>query len=203
LHAITDRAVLELDDLGVRAAALASTGSVVALHARDRTATGEKLTATVRRFLSLAQPPEAAVFVNARPDIAAALGAQGVQLGAGDLLPGDARLVAPSWSGWIGSSVHSTEEARAALEAGADFLMVGPIYRTATHPGRPAAGPGLVSEVASLGRPVIAIGGVTPERSQQLREAGAYGIAAITAAWHVRDPAAAALALLAPWLEAA
>ena len=51
LHAITDRAVLELEDLGVRAAALASTGSVVALHARDRTATGEKLTATVRRFL--------------------------------------------------------------------------------------------------------------------------------------------------------
>jgi thiamine-phosphate pyrophosphorylase len=203
LHAITDRAVLELEDLGVRAAALASTGSVVALHARDRTATGEKLTATARRFLSLARPPEAAVFVNGRPDIAAALGAQGVQLGTGDLLPGDTRLVVGSWSGWIGSSVHSTEEARAALEAGADFLMVGPIYSTATHPGRPAAGPRLVSEVASLGRPVIAIGGVTPERSQQLREAGAYGIAAITAAWHVRDPAAAALALLAPWLEAA
>jgi len=203
LHAITDRAVLELEDLGVRAAALASTGSVVALHARDRTATGEKLTATARRFLSLARPPEAAVFVNGRPDIAAALGAQGVQLGPGDLLPGDTRLVVGSWSGWIGSSVHSTEEARAALEAGADFLMVGPIYSTATHPGRPAAGPRLVSEVASLGRPVIAIGGVTPERSQQLREAGAYGIAAITAAWHVRDPAAAALALLAPWLEAA
>jgi len=203
LHAITDRAVLGLEDLGVRAAALASTGSVVALHARDRTATGEKLTATVRRFLSLARPPEAAVFVNGRPDIAAALGAQGVQLGAGDLLPGDARLVAGGWPGWIGSSVHSIEEAQAALEAGTDFLIVGPIYSTTSHPDRPAAGPGLVTEVARLGRPVIAIGGVTPERSQQLREAGAYGIAAITAAWHVRDPAAAALALLAPWLEAA
>ena len=99
--------------------------------------------------------------------------------------------------------MHSTEEARAALEAGADFLIVGPIYSTTSHPDRPAAGPGLVTEVARLGRPVIAIGGVTPERSPQLREAGAYGIAAITAAWHVRDPAAAALALLAPWLEAA
>jgi thiamine-phosphate pyrophosphorylase len=203
LHAITDRAVLELEDLGVRAAALASTGSVVALHARDRTATGERLTATVRRFLSLARPPEAAVFVNGRPDIAAALGAQGVQLGAGDLLPGDARLAAGGWTGWIGSSVHSIEEARSALEASADFLIVGPIYSTTSHPDRPAAGPGLVTEVARLGRPVIAIGGVTPERSQQLREAGAYGVAAITAAWHVRDPAAAALALLAPWLEAA
>jgi thiamine-phosphate pyrophosphorylase len=99
--------------------------------------------------------------------------------------------------------VHSIEEAQAALEAGTDFLIVGPIYSTTSHPDRPAAGPGLVTEVARLGRPVIAIGGVTPERSQQLREAGAYGIAAISAAWHVRDPAAAALALLAPWLEAA
>ena len=203
LHAITDRTVLELEDLGVRAAALASTGSVVALHARDRTATGEKLTSTVRRFLSLARPPEAAVFVNGRPDIAAALGAQGVQLGAGDLLPSDARLAAGDWSGWIGSSVHSTDEARMAIEAGADFLIVGPIYSTTSHPDRPAAGPGLVTEVAKLGKPVIAIGGVTPERGQELKEGGAYGIAAITAAWHVRDPAAAALALLAPWLEAA
>jgi thiamine-phosphate pyrophosphorylase len=139
--------------------------------------------------------------VNGRPDIAAALAAQGIQLGADDLLPRDARQVVGNWSGWIGSSVHSGDEARAALDAGADFLMVGPIYSTPTHPGRPPAGPGLVNEVASLGRPVIAIGGVTPERTPELREAGAYGIAAISAAWHVRDPAAAALALLAPWLE--
>jgi thiamine-phosphate pyrophosphorylase len=203
LHAVTDRAVLELDDLGVRAAALASTGSVVALHARDRGATGARLIATVRRFLALARPPEASVFVNGRPDIAAALETQGVQLGAGDLLPGDARQVVGNWSGWIGCSVHSGDEARAALDAGADFLMVGPIYSTPTHPGRTPAGPLLVNQIASLGRPVIAIGGVTPERTPELRDAGAYGVAAISAAWHVRDPAAAALALLAPWLEAA
>jgi thiamine-phosphate pyrophosphorylase len=204
LHAVTDHAVLALEDLGVRAAALAAAGSAVALHARDREATGAHLTAVTQRFLALAGPPEAAVFVNGRPDIAASLGAHGVQLGATDLAPADARKAAgQSWSGWIGSSVHSGAEARAALDAGADFLMVGPIYETATHPGRRPTGLALVTELARLGPPVVAIGGVTPERSSELREAGAYGVAAISAAWHVRDPAAAALALLAPWLEAA
>ena len=204
LHAVTDHAVLALEDLGVRAAALAAAGSVVALHARDREATGARLTAVAQRFLALAGPPEAAVFVNGRPDIAAALGAQGIQLGVSDLLPHDARKAAgENWPGWIGSSVHSGAEARAALDAGADFLMVGPIYQTTTHPARRPAGLGLVTEVARLGPPVVAIGGVTPERAAELREAGAYGIAAISAAWHVRDPAAAALALLAPWMEAA
>ena len=51
------------------------------------------------------RPPEAATFVNARPDIAAALGAQGVQLGGADLSPRDARKIYPD--GWIGASVHT------------------------------------------------------------------------------------------------
>jgi thiamine monophosphate synthase len=65
LHAVTDAAVLALDDLGVRAAAIAAAGPAVALHARDRTAGGAALAAATRRFLALARPPEAAVFVNA------------------------------------------------------------------------------------------------------------------------------------------
>jgi thiamine-phosphate pyrophosphorylase len=48
---------------------------------------------------------------------------------------------------------------------------------------------------------VIAIGGVTAERLAELKEAGAYGIAAIRSLWHAADPAAATLAMLSPWLE--
>src|SRR6185503_20574088 len=80
IHAISDAEVLALDDLGVRAAALAAGGSAVALHARDRAATTRVLIAAAERFVALARPPEAAVFVNGRPDVAAALGAHGVQL---------------------------------------------------------------------------------------------------------------------------
>jgi thiamine-phosphate pyrophosphorylase len=196
LHAITDGAVLALDDLGVRAAAIAAAGPAVALHARDHAATAKALAALATRFVALARPPEAAVFVNGRPDIAAAVGAQGVQLGSRDLAPADARRVFPH--GWIGRSVHSVEEARAATGEGADYLVVGPIYPTPTHPGD-ASGVGLVNACAALGAPVIAIGGITPDRVPELIAAGAYGIAAIRALWDAGDPAKAALRFLDHW----
>jgi thiamine-phosphate pyrophosphorylase len=198
LHAVTDAGVLATPDFGIRAAAIAAAGSAVALHARDRTASGAALTRATQRLLALARPPEAAVFVNGRPDIAAAVGAHGVQLGSSDLAPGDARAAFPS--GWLGRSVHSTDEAASAIDEGADYLMVGNVYPTPSHPDRPGAGLGLVREVAALGCPVIAIGGIDAERAAEIREAGAYGAAAIRALWTAPDPAAAALALLAPWL---
>jgi thiamine-phosphate pyrophosphorylase len=199
VHAFTDAAVLSAPDFGVRAAAIAAAGPAVALHARDREAPAARLTAAAARMVALARPPEAAVFVSGRPDIARAVGAHGVQLGPADLSPADARRV--MHHGWIGRSVHTPEEARLAVDEGADFLVVGSIYETPSHPGRPAAGTRLVRETARFGRPVIAIGGVTPERANELRDAGAYGVAAIRALWQAADPAAATLAMLAPWGE--
>jgi thiamine-phosphate pyrophosphorylase len=169
------------------------------VHARAHGEEGAFLAAGALRILSLARPPEAAVFVNGRPDIAAAVGAQGVQLGLKDLTPAGARRVFPG--GWIGRSVHDPAEAAAAVAEGADFLVVGSIYETASHPARPAGGPELISQCAGLGRPVIAIGGITPERAIEVKAAGAYGVAAIRALWDAADPAAATLALLAPWVN--
>lgn len=199
LHAVTDAAVLAAPDFGVRAAAIAAAGSAVALHARDRAAGGAVLARAAARLLALARPAEAAVFVSGRPDVAAALGAQGVQLAAEDLAPADARRILPA--GWIGRSVHTEAEAATAVDEGADYLLVGNVYQTATHPGRPATGLGLVRAAAVLGRPVIAIGGIDAARAGAVREAGAWGVAAIAALWRAPDPAAAALALLAPWAD--
>lgn len=197
VHAFTDYTILSAPDFGIRAAAIAAGGSAVAIHVRDRGGPGARLATSVLRTMALARPPEAAVFVSGRPDIAAATGAHGVQLGAGDLLPGDARRVFVQ--GWIGRSVHSSDEARAAVDDGADFLVVGSIYETPSHPGRAAVGTGLVREAVRLGRPVIAIGGITAERAPELKAAGAYGIAAIRALWQVEDPAAATVSMLEPW----
>jgi thiamine-phosphate diphosphorylase len=147
----------------------------------------------------LARPPEAAVFVNARSDVAAAVGAHGVQLRREDLTPADARRV---MHGWIGCSVHTPDEAAAAVNEGADFLVVGNIYETASHPDRPAAGLDLIHETSRLGVPVIAVGGITAARAPEVRDAGAYGVAAIRALWDAPDPAAAALDLLRPWAAA-
>lgn len=197
VHAVTDADLLALPEFGIRAAAIAAAGAAVALHARARGVSAAFLSASASRMIALARPPEAAVFVNGRPDIAAALGAQGVQLAGGDLTPTDARRVFPR--GWIGRSVHSEEEAAMAVSEGADFLVVGAIYETPSHPGRPAAGLNLVTRAARHGRPVIAIGGITPGRAAEVKAAGGYGVAAIRSLWMASDPAAATLAMLLPW----
>lgn len=194
LHAITNDAVCRGADFGIQAAAIAAAGSGVALQARAPESNAAQLTVFAKRLLALAKPAEAAVIVSARPDIARALGAQGVQLRTGDLDVGDARAVLGP--GWIGRSVHSEAEARAAVDAGADYLITGTIFESASHPGRAATGLEMVSRCARLGVPVIAIGGMNPERARQAVEAGAWGVAAISALWLAGDPYAAAMAML-------
>jgi thiamine-phosphate pyrophosphorylase len=196
---VTDGRILAGPDLGQKAAAIAALGPAVALHLRDHDTTTAHLAEIGRRFVALSRPPEAAVLVNGRADLARALGAQGVQLAVGDIAVSDARRVLGK--GWIGRSVHSLDEARSAVEEGADFLLAGNIYETPSHPGRPAAGVGFIPACAALGRPVVAIGGITIERAVECRDAGAWGVAAIRALWDADDPYATARALLAPWAE--
>jgi thiamine-phosphate diphosphorylase len=197
VHAITDARVLSLEDLGVRAAAIAAAGPAVALHVRDRTAPGKKLTELTRRFMTLAGPPEASILVNGHPEIAQGLRAQGVQLGTADIGPSDARRIVSQ--GWIGCSVHNEAEAGDAAAGGADFLLAGSIYPTTSHPDRPAAGVELIRRCATFGLPVIAIGGVRLDRIPDLLEAGAYGVASISALWDAPDPAGATVAMLEAW----
>ncbi len=199
LQAVTDAAVRALPDLGVRAAAIAAAGSAVALHARDRAATAAELAALADRFVTLTLPAESATIVSGRPDIARAVGAQGVQLAASDLSPPDVRAAFGEL--WIGRSVHSVAEAEAAVAEGAGYLLIGSVFETPSHPGRLPVGLEVVRAVSALGVPVIAIGGITPERAREVREAGAYGIAAVRALWQADDPARAALAFLEAWIN--
>jgi thiamine-phosphate pyrophosphorylase len=166
--------------------------------ARDHDASAAALTDFAALLMAEAHAHEAALIVAGRPDLAAGLGAHGVQLRAQDLSPADARLVLTS--GWIGRSVHSAVEGAEAAEAGADYLVAGNIWETPSHPNRPAAGIGLIEALVSLGKPVFAIGGVTAERARQVQGAGAWGVASIRALWGARKPADAAEALLEAWV---
>ena len=74
---------------------------------------------------------------------------------------------------------------------------------TPTHPDRAPGGLALIRGCLRAGLPVIAIGGVTPARAAELRDAAAWGVAGVSALWHAADPAAAALLLLEPWSDAA
>ena len=195
LHAITDERIARRADLDEVARALAAGGGDrLAFHARGRTLSGLEHYELATR---LAVYPSARLFVNDRLDVALAVGAAGVQLGAASLDPLDARRLEPRW--WIGKSVHDLDEAAAARAAGADYLLVGPLYRTATHPEREPLGLERLGPIVSLGLPVIAIGGVTPPRVGEVRRAGAYGVAAIRGLWDAPDPAAAARQMLEEW----
>ena len=193
LHAITDERIARRPDLDTVAQQLAAGGREhLAFHARGRGLSGlDHYELAVR----LSACPPARLFVNDRLDVALAVGAAGVQLGQGSLPPADARRLNAGW--WIGKSVHDLREAEAAHAGGADYLLVGPVFPTATHPDRAPLGSARLKEIVGLGLPVVAIGGVTPERIPELvAEAAIHGVAAIRALWHAADPADAARRML-------
>lgn len=190
LHAITDERIARRPDLPDVARELAKGGgSQLAFHARGRELTGrEHYDLAVR----LSDSQTVRLFVNDRLDVALAVPCAGVQLGHGSVPVDAARALNPTW--WIGRSVHNLAEAEAATVAGADYLVVGPVFDTASHPGRAGLGlKRLAAIVKAAGElPVIAIGGITAERVPEVRINGVYGIAAIRAFWDDSDPAAAA-----------
>jgi thiamine-phosphate pyrophosphorylase len=188
LHAITDERIARRPDLGSIAGDLATAGGAeVAFHARGRGLSGLEHYELALRLGAYA--PQR-LFVNDRLDIALATGAAGVQLGGESLPVADARRLNAAW--WIGRSVHDLVEAEAACAAGADYLLLGPVFPTATHPTRLPLGCQTVAAAVRLGRPVVAIGGVTPQRVREVRDAGAWGVAAIRALWDADQPANAA-----------
>lgn len=187
LHAFTDERVARGADVAGRAGALArGAGPDIALHARGRALTGLEHF-TLARALSGHVAP---LFVNDRLDVALATGAVGVQLGSTSLDPRDARRMNATW--WIGRSVHDLPEAEAARAAGADYLVVGPIFRTPTHPERAPLAAVTLANVVALGLPVIGVGGVALGCVRPLIDAGLYGVAAIRAFWDAIDPEDAA-----------
>ncbi len=150
---------------------------VLQLRMKERPA-GTVLEAA-RAIRALASPGTLFI-VNDRVDVAVAVGADGVHLGAEDLPVAAARgLAGPTML--IGRSTHSVAEARAAVASGADYVGFGPIFPTMTKaPSRDARGLDALQEVcAAVSIPVVAIGGVTEATAAVAREAGAAAVAMI------------------------
>lgn len=158
-----------------------------------------------RTLVTRAHARGATCLVNDRLDLALAAAADGVHLGAGDLPVADARRLADACAPvggppvLVGGTAREPEAARRLVDAGADYLGVGPCYATASKSGLPApGGPARVEAVVrAVDVPVIAIGGVTVDRVPALLAAGAHGVAVIGAVWSAPDPAAAVSALCA------
>ena len=136
----------------------------------------------------------ALLFVNGHPQIAVESGADGVHLPESSesiergLLP--AGLI-------VGRSVHSPGAVTRALGAGTDLLVAGSIFQTASHPGMAPAGVELIEQACrSTDVPVIGIGGIGPANAASVVDAGAVGVAVISAIWDSDEPESAARRLL-------
>jgi thiamine-phosphate pyrophosphorylase len=132
--------------------------------------------------------------VNDRVDLAEAIDADGVHLGDDDLPVSVAReRLGPE--ALVGRSVSSAEGAREAERAGADYLGVGAVFATGTKATREReteVGPETVRAVAgAVSIPVVGIGGITPENATSVVEAGADGVAVVSAIAAADDPEAA------------
>jgi thiamine-phosphate pyrophosphorylase len=139
----------------------------------------------------------AAWVVNDRVDLALAAGAGGVHLGLDDLPVAAVRAVVPD--GFvIGATARDPEQARRAVDGGADYLGVGPVHATTTKDGLPApiglAGLEAVARAVSV--PVVAISGITAASVPAVLDAGAHGVAVVAAVFGAADPASATRELL-------
>lgn len=201
LHVVTDDAVVaRADFLSVARRVVDAGGADVAMHLRAPRASGRRMHDLAWALREMVADAGALLIVNDRVDVALAADADGVQVGGRGLAPADARrLIGPDRL--LGVSVHSVDEARAAKDGGADYVLAGTIWETPSHPERRGAGLGRIREIAALGIPMIAIGGVTPERAAEARDTGAAGVATIRGVWDAPDPAAAVSEYLEHWKE--
>ena len=161
-----------------------------AVQVREKDLGAADLALLCRRLRGLTLDTQAMLIVNDRADVALAVGADAVQRASTSLPVKDLRgLVGDRLK--IGASVHSLQDALEAEVNGADWLVFGPIYDT---PSKRAFGPpqGLdkLRRVATAVRlPVIAIGGITPERVGEVKRAGARGVAVISSILTSDSPA--------------
>jgi thiamine-phosphate diphosphorylase len=166
-------------------------GGARLLQLRLKDATARTVDEAARALRAATRRAGALLVVNDRPDVAAAVEADGVHLGQDDVPVAVARAVLGP-DRFVGVSTHDLDEARAAVADGADYLGVGPIYDTTSKRGALAArGLVLLRDVRALtDRPLVAIGGITPETAAAVRAAGADSIAMIAALTRAADAAA-------------
>ncbi len=149
-----------------------------------------------RALAQLCRHYQALFIINDRIDLALLVDADGVHLGQDDLptqaarqLIGEGRL--------LGRSTHNVEQLLQAQQEDCDYLGVGPIYATGTKPDKRPQGLAWARQAADQAKiPWFAIGGINPDRLEELRSHGVSRVAVVGAIMAADDPQAASTALL-------
>jgi len=201
LTLITDRRLCR--SLSPEAAVVRAVGGGVnVVQLREKDLAAAQLVPLADRLRAITQD-KALLIVNTRLDVALVCGADGVHLPErGPSVAATRRLAGDGFI--IGRSVHSAEEAAKAQEEGADYVQVGAIFPSRSHPGQTPAGLGLLESVAArVTIPIVAVGGITAGSVGQVMQAGARGVAVISAILDSSSPGAATRRLAEAMVEAA
>jgi len=172
-------------------AAMAIEGGADCLQLRENELPDRELLSRAAELVKICRKNAALCIINNRPDIALAVAADGVHLGQDDMPALHARRIMGN-DKIIGISTHNLDQARRAVADGADYIGVGPIFKSPTKPRDFL--PGLeyaAAAVREIPIPKIAIAGIGPENVDKVRSVGILAIA-VTAAVTGRENAAAA-----------
>ena len=193
LHVITDAALQDRFS-HVELARLAAAGGADAVQLREkRPWTTRALVETAEAMWRALEGTPVCLVVDDRVDVAVAAGARAVHLGRHDLDVATARRLLGA-NALIGGTANSLAEALRVAATDVDYLGVGPVFgtRSKANPAPPLGLEGFRAIVQAVPKPVMAIGSVTADRVRALLDAGAHGVAVISAIVCQADPAAAA-----------
>ena len=195
LHVLTDT-ILQTRYSHLELAGLAIAGGADTIQFRQKEGSTREMICVAEEMQGLCRRAGVTFLVNDRVDVAVAAHADGVHLGQSDFpIPLARKLLGDK--AVIGGSAGNLEEARKCLAEGADYVGFGPVYVTASkNDAGPASGLGLLRQIVwEIPLPIIAIGGITTDNVPLVMEAGAYGVAVISAVCCQSDPLDAARCL--------
>lgn len=195
LHVIAGDPIISAPDYRERIdPILQAGGGSLAVHLRARTVHTARLFEVARWLAETARATGSMAVVNDRLDVALAAGAGGVHLREDSLAPADVLRVAGSAAAdvaglRVGRSIHDPRQAAMFNADLLDYLVLGTVYPTPSHPGRETLGPGAVAEAVRLaGVPVLAIGGIVPATLTGVLAEGAYGAVVLSGVWAADHP---------------
>ncbi len=180
LYLVTDRDLMSKETIE-EAVEAACRGGVTLVQLREKHVTIDEYMAIATRVKAVCDSFDVPLIINDEPQVAVAAGAAGVHVGQEDLEARKVReIVGPD--AIVGVSAGSIEEARAAQDAGADYLGVGAITFTATKPeSNVLTIDELQKIVQSVDIPVVAIGGVNAQTIPSIKGIGLAGYSLVSA----------------------
>jgi thiamine-phosphate pyrophosphorylase len=179
-------------------ARLAIEGGADCLQLREKSLDAGELLRRAKQFVDLCRAKHVLSIINDRPDVTILSGADGVHLGQEDLPCRDARKLLGTRK-LVGVSTHALDQAKQAVLDGADYIGVGPVFRSPTKPRDFLPGPAYARQVASSIHqiPSVAIAGISDANVDEVVSTGVKAIAVTSAVTGADDPREAARRLKA------